>query len=844
MRRRFTSRGLPRLRSQAGYSILAALVFVAILSSAMVLTKYVVPQGSIASVRSQLASAEATYLNDAAPKSCSEAISQAVKNNGETGEVVSTARSGDAAKSGVVDSCFGAVVKVSSIGKTPKTENDFMCTGRAGTATVNLDGSIRMTTAASADVPTPGRCKITICNEQPLFQGARPDPKCSEPKLFENGQTLSAQAPAFPSQSGSALPGGGETVPGAQPQGGVTGGGALTDAYRPEEQRIRNDLDNIGNDNERLTGEIERLAGICGGEATESADSACVQVQQYRETLAANEARQQELSQQLNELRQSQASGILPTSADNIDNIDIRCVNGVCTAAAQNQTEREALRRNGFTCTAVEGGATCSRQQNTFTQRPGCEVLKNCQGDERPCSGGQVWNATTRSCVSPGGTGNPGPGSREDPNNREGGFPVSALGNFLQGLMRGLGGAAAAPAQQCASDPNAYQQQQQQYQTQLQQYNYQLQQYNYDVQRARAYGITPPPPPAAPTPCTPNQNQNTCPAAPPQPTSGCNGSWRPVTTQAQNGRQCTSNWQCVPSNATPPTAQMSCQPKVIDAGMSVAISYSCGNATGSTGTGPGFSTDNNTSGTSTAQVTEVPDDATRVNFALTCRNENLTARAECSVQIARPTIVLIANPRTVQAGESSRVGWVTSGMKSCEVWSPQMPGFSVANQSNTNINGTATTSPISRDTTVLLTCETIGGAEKEAYIDILVGNGTTTSAMTVSSSIDGKTDVEHGDTATVSWDAGTVSSGSVVELWLVDVASGHFTALIEGDLEPEGTYTWTLPTSSGSCSSNSSYVCHQDLIAGRSYRIQASLWTPSGGYVDDARTSQAFRMND
>lgn len=183
-------------------------------------------------------------------------------------------------------------------------------------------------------------------------------------------------------------------------------------------------------------------------------------------------------------------------------------------------------------------------------------------------------------------------------------------------------------------------------------------------------------------------------------------------------------------------------------------------------------------------------------------------------------------------------------MKSCQVWSPQMPGFSLANENNTSINGTATTSPISRDTTVLLTCETIGGAEKETAIEIIVGNGTSTSAMTVSSSIDGKTNVKHGDTATVSWDAGTVPSGSVVELWLVDVASGHFTALIEDELDTEGSFTWVLPTSAGSCNPNSSDVCHQDLIVGKSYRIQASLWTPTGGYVDDALTATAFKISN
>lgn len=266
---------------------------------------------------------------------------------------------------------------------------------------------------------------------------------------------------------------------------------------------------------------------------------------------------------------------------------------------------------------------------------------------------------------------------------------------------------------------------------QMQRYNYLLQQHQYDERRAQMYGLTPPPAPTPPVACEPTGATNTCPAEPPRPVSGCaNGDWRPISSQQSTGRQCTTSWQCVPSNATPPTAEMSCQPKVVDVGMSVAISFACTNATGSKGEGDGFNTNDQTSGSRSVEIAEPPANAKGINFRLTCRNQNLTAHAECAVQIARPTIVLIANPLTVEENEASSVGWVTSGMQSCVVSSPQMPSFTTRNASSTAINGVATTSSITEKTDVVLTCETIGGTQKRATTTITLIGATTTAMRT------------------------------------------------------------------------------------------------------------------
>lgn len=424
----------------------------------------------------------------------------------------------------------------------------------------------------------------------------------------------------------------------------------------------------------------------------------------------------------------------------------------------------------------------------------------------------------------PPGTGGGGGGP-------QGGQGQNSLGSMFSNLLKGITGGGG-KGQTCSQDPNTYQQQQQQYQQQYQQYQMQMQQYQY----YRQYG-TDAEPPVAPSPCTPGSTTNTCPAEQARPTTGCtNGTWVPVKTTLSNGRQCNTNWQCNPSSNPggsdgplgEPTAELSCQPKVVDVGMSVAISFSCGNSTGSTGAGEGFTTDNATSGARTVAIKNPPSSAKGINFGLTCRNQSRIARAECSVEIARPHIVLVANPQAVASGESSRVGWITSGMQSCTISSPQMPGFTTQHANNKSVNGSATTSPVSRDTTVVLTCTTVAGGTKAASTTITIGTSTT---MTVSSSLEGKDDVKHGSTSTVSWSAPKAPAGSAVALWLIDLASGQATGLIERSLQASSTYTWVIPAKNSQCPADSPFVCGADLVAGRSYTIRASLYTPAHAYL-------------
>ena len=223
------------------------------------------------------------------------------------------------------------------------------------------------------------------------------------------------------------------------------------------------------------------------------------------------------------------------------------------------------------------------------------------------------------------------------------------------------------------------------------------------------------------TQCSQPPPQGTgCLTAPSQPDpSGCqNGTYKP--TYGGTNNACVVGWQCVPGTGgggTAPTAQLSCQPKVADVGMEALITFSCSAGTSS---GSGFNTNGAQSGSATTTLSAPPGNTNTANFGLTCTNAGLTGSAQCSIQVGKPGIVLVANPKTVVSGKTSALGWVTSGMQKCIISSPNLSDFTSQNADKTSVNGTATTPPLtatnSATTTYnfLLSCVTLGGGTRQA----------------------------------------------------------------------------------------------------------------------------------
>jgi len=210
------------------------------------------------------------------------------------------------------------------------------------------------------------------------------------------------------------------------------------------------------------------------------------------------------------------------------------------------------------------------------------------------------------------------------------------------------------------------------------------------------------------------QKPGSCPTSPAQPdASGCSGgTWKPTYTGA-----CVSGWQCTNSQGDGPAAEISCQPEIADVGMEIAITYSCSAGTSS---GAGFSTGGAQSGATTTLISSVPANTNTATYTLTCTDAGRSSNTSCKVQVGKPTIVLAANPAEVDEGESSALGWVTSGMKSCVISSPDLEDFTNQNAHIKNVNGTVTTPELDDDTDFVLKCTTVGGGTREATIEIRV----------------------------------------------------------------------------------------------------------------------------
>jgi hypothetical protein len=208
---------------------------------------------------------------------------------------------------------------------------------------------------------------------------------------------------------------------------------------------------------------------------------------------------------------------------------------------------------------------------------------------------------------------------------------------------------------------------------------------------------------------------------------------------------------------------------------------------------------------------------------------------------------------SVKSGESSTIGWLTSGMQKCVVSSPDMPDFTAANASNTSVNGMATTSPLTDPARILLTCTTIGGATKSATTTVsVVGKDDPdmdTFSLDVSSTLDGSSNVKRGSSGTFTWSTVAAPGDARLSLWLYDVRLGVSTVLIKDDLPVNGTFSWTLPKPGDACDDSDIVVCASDLVPGRTYGVEADLYRPNSDpekilYYGYTYTPDTFKVTE
>ncbi|PIT91064.1 hypothetical protein COU17_02435 [Candidatus Kaiserbacteria bacterium CG10_big_fil_rev_8_21_14_0_10_49_17] len=143
-----------------------------------------------------------------------------------------------------------------------------------------------------------------------------------------------------------------------------------------------------------------------------------------------------------------------------------------------------------------------------------------------------------------------------------------------------------------------------------------------------------------------------------------------------------------------PGATITCTPPELLAGGSLTVTWSCSNATSSSGNG--FSTGGALSGSTS--VSADPE----ATYTVVCSNDTQSVQAQCDVDILNPQLNIDANPDRVRKGNTSSINWQALNVKSCTVDGPDF--------SATGVSGAKQTGPIEVESTYRLICQTDLGA--------------------------------------------------------------------------------------------------------------------------------------
>lgn len=145
--------------------------------------------------------------------------------------------------------------------------------------------------------------------------------------------------------------------------------------------------------------------------------------------------------------------------------------------------------------------------------------------------------------------------------------------------------------------------------------------------------------------------------------------------------------------------------------MTVGITFGC---SAGTAVGQGFSTNGQNSGSTQATTTSPGAGINTINFGLTCTNQGVTDSKQCTVNLNRPSLIFVANPKVLNSGERSSIGWVTAGMQGCIISSPDHSSFTSDHANNSRKSGVAETPALTADSTFVLSCTTLAGGTRTA----------------------------------------------------------------------------------------------------------------------------------
>ena len=165
-----------------------------------------------------------------------------------------------------------------------------------------------------------------------------------------------------------------------------------------------------------------------------------------------------------------------------------------------------------------------------------------------------------------------------------------------------------------------------------------------------------------------------------------------------------------------PVAQISCQPKIAESGMKVAIAFGCANSTQSSSNE--FSTGGRLWGATEVRIEpNLPNGV--MSYGLTCSDGSRTSVASCDVTVQKPFMLMSS-----QSGQSGAVSlaWVTRGMDQCDLMATDNAGLNQQIENPLTQSGALSLTNVPNDTEVVLTCTTVGGEVKEAKTTIHASN--------------------------------------------------------------------------------------------------------------------------
>ncbi len=155
-----------------------------------------------------------------------------------------------------------------------------------------------------------------------------------------------------------------------------------------------------------------------------------------------------------------------------------------------------------------------------------------------------------------------------------------------------------------------------------------------------------------------------------------------------------------------PVAQISCQPKVAESGMKVAIAFGCANSL--TSEGGGFSTGGRLWGATEDRLAlELPNGT--MTYAITCSNGVRRETASCAVAVMKPFMLLTAQ----NGGADVSFAWVTRGMDVCELSAPGNQALSSQFENPVTQSGALSVPAPAQDSDITLTCTSVSGEVKQ-----------------------------------------------------------------------------------------------------------------------------------